>query len=62
MTDLVPVEAIPPTPLVRERLGRLIRESDLTRRLLRLAEQRDRISPELAKTACPSKEEGHNDG
>ena len=62
MTETFPVEAIPPTPAIRERLGRLIRESMLTRRLLRLAEQRDRISPELANGLSGPKMEGRVNG
>ena len=45
MEPVSPVRSIPPTPTIRERLGGLIRESILTRRLLRLAEQRDKLAP-----------------
>jgi hypothetical protein len=34
---------IPPTPIIREKLGQLVRESALQRKLLRLAQQRDRL-------------------
>ncbi len=45
MEETLPVRSIPPTPSIRERLGQLVRESILTRRLLRLAEQRDKLAP-----------------
>ena len=34
---------IPPTPVIRERLGKLVQELATTRRLLRLAQQRDKL-------------------
>ena len=41
---------IPPTPVIRERLGKLVQESAKTRRLLRLAQQRDKLLPLCSAT------------
>ncbi len=40
---------IPPTPVIRERLGKLVQESTKTRKLLRLAQQRDKLLPILSE-------------
>ena len=42
---------IPPTPVIRERLGKLVQESAKTRRLLRLAQQRDKLLPSFSEAA-----------
>lgn len=43
---------IPPTPVIRERLGKLVQESAKTRRLLRLAQQRDKLLPSLSEATA----------
>lgn len=50
---------IPPTPVIRERLGKLVQESAKTRRLLRLAQQRDKLLPSFSEAitdATPANE------
>lgn len=50
-------QEIPPTPVIRERLGKLVRESANTRKLLRLAQQRDQLLPIINQASDESTEQ-----
>lgn len=53
---------IPPTPVIRERLGKLVQESANTRRLLRLAQQRDKLLPFLTEATTDTTPASESEG